>query len=501
MLSEKVPDRFGLRFTRIDVAVGVSGIVSMGLEILAGRVLAPRFGSTIYTWGSILGISMLALSLGYLHGGRTSYNASFKDLERYLVYTMGYILFVLFAGEFLLSAAAGLPIPPRYASIVPVTVLFGPPTYFLGYVSPYAAQLSSKDTKGGASGHFYAVGTAGSILGAFGTTFLLVPFIPIDWIYGLFAFLTLIPLLGDLGSLKSALPFFVLVFGVFLFTGSSVSGETVYSDSTVYQDLRVSDSDGVRTLYLDGQPQSAVYLNGSGYPWRYLDFFQIPFLMRDDVENVLFVGGGGFVGPQKFAEMGYDVDAVELDPGVVEASERYFNLSEGENLDVFTDDGREFLSETDQEYDVVYLDAFRKSQVPFHLTTKQFMQLVHERMDEDGVVVLNIISTSSGPGSRFARAEYATMDSVFNSTYFFPTRDTGLAQNIELVATKNQRLTEKTLLDRNEDYGRMNLSSEISMLKNFSSRDSIVLTDDYAPVERLLNPLVGRDYVVGQSAE
>ncbi|EGQ43475.1 MAG: spermidine synthase [Candidatus Nanosalina sp. J07AB43] len=265
----------------------------------------------------------------------------------------------------------------------------------------------------------------------------------------------------------------------------------------MYQDLEVSDSDGVRTLYLDGQPQSAVYLNGSGYPWKYLDFFQLPFLMRDNVEDVLFVGGGGFVGPQEFADMGYDVDAVELDPGVVRAAERYFNLSEGPKLQVFTQDGREFLKETNQTYDVIYLDAFRKSQVPFHLTTKEFMQLVYDRTDENGVVVSNIISTSSGPGSRFARAEYTTMDSVFESTYFFPTRDTGLAQNIELVATKNQELTQQTLFERADEYRRKNLTDEVSMMENFSSEDAIVLTDDYAPVERLLNPLVGRDYVVG----
>ena len=498
MLSGDFVERFVDRgFTKIDLAVGVSGIVSMGLEILAGRVLAPRFGSTIYTWGSIIGVSMLALSLGYLHGGRTSYGASFRDLEKFMVYTTGYIFFVMFAGEFLLSAAAGLPVPPRYASIVPVAVLFGPPTYFLGYVSPYAAQLSSKDTKGGASGHFYAVGTAGSILGAFGTTFLLVPFVPTDWIYIFFASLTLIPLLGDLKALKTVSPFLILVIGALLITSSSVSGETVYTDSTVYQELKVSDSDGVRTLYLDGQPQSAVYLNGSGYPWKYLDFFHLPFLMRDDVEDVLFIGGGGFVGPQEFAGMGYDVDAVELDPGVVKAAQQYFNLSEGPNLQVFTQDGREFLRETNNTYDVIYLDAFKKSQVPFHLTTKEFMQLVHDRTDRNGVVVSNIISTSSGPGSKFAKAEYATMSSVFESTYFFPTRETGLAQNIELVATKNQSLNQNVLFERADSYKRKNLTDEVSMLRNFSSGDAMVLTDDYAPVERLLNPLVGRDYVVG----
>lgn len=497
MLSSQFKQKISdLALTKIELAVVVSGIVSMGLEILAGRVLAPRFGSTIYTWGSIIGISMLALSLGYLHGGRTSRDADFRDLERYLIYTTGYILFVMIAGELLLSAASGIPVPPRYASILPVTLLFGPPTYFLGYVSPYAAQLSSKESKGEASGHFYAVGTAGSILGAFGTTFLLVPYMPIDQIYLLFAVLTTLPLLRHGKKLKSLTPLLMLVVGFLLLSNPPAAGNTVYTDSTVYQELRISDSDGVRTMYLDGQPQSAIYLNGSGYPWGYLDYFHMPFLMRDDVEDVLFIGGGGFVAPQEFAEMGYNVDAVELDPGVVRAAREYFNLSETENLDVYTQDGRDYLQQTNETYDVIYLDAYRKSKVPFHMTTQEFMQLAHDRTDSRGVVVSNIISTSSGPGSRFARAEYATIDSVFNSVYFFPTRNTTLAQNIELVATKNGRLSQGTLLDRAENYSRKDLSSEVSMLRNFSADGARVLTDNYAPVERLLNPLVGKDYVV-----
>lgn len=499
MLSGRFQNHLNLSkyaLSREELAVAVSGVVSMGLEILAGRVLAPRFGSTIYTWGTIIGVSMLALSLGYLHGGRTSSEASFRDLEKYLVYTSGYIVFIMVFGDTLLTAASGIPVPPRYASVLPVALLFGPPTYFLGYISPYAAQLSAKATKGEASGHFYAVGTAGSILGAFGTTFLLVPSMSVNMIYLLFAVLSVVPLASRGLQKQSFFPLAVLLLGVVALQGPTQAGSVVHSESTVYQELEVRDDDGVRTLYLDGQPQSAIYLNGSGYPWSYLDYFHLPLVMQEDVEDVLFIGGGGFVGPQEFAEMGYDVDAVELDPGVVKAAENYFNLSESDNLDVHTRDGRDFLQETDETYDVIYVDAYKKSQVPFHLTTQEFMQLAHDKTDEDGIVMSNIISTASGPGSRFAKAQHATMDSVFDSTYFFPTRDTSLAQNIELIASKQPRMTEQELQEAVSNYSRKNLTKEVSNLREFDTGDAEVLTDDYAPVEELLNPLLGTDYVV-----
>lgn len=486
------------RPSKVQAAVIVSGIVSMGLEILAGRVLAPDFGNSIYTWGSIIGISMLALSLGYHYGGKSSKNIDYTDLNKYLTYTAIYIVALIYFGDLLLTFSSALPIPARYSAIVPVTLLFGPPTYFLGFISPYAVQLSKKQEKGEASGHFYAVGTAGSIIGAFGTTFVLIPSLPVDMIYTFFAVLAILPVISGFRDRRALFLPGIVVVSLLLGGASPVGGETVYSDSTAYQELRVADSGDVRTLYLDGQPQSATYLNGSvDYAWDYLDYFHMPFLMREDVDKVLFIGGGGFTAPQKFEEMNISVDAVEIDPGVVHAAKEYFNLSESENLDVYTEDGRNFLEASDEEYDVIYLDAYKKAEVPFHLTTKEFMQLAHEKTDEDGIVVSNIISTASGPGSEFARSQYRTMDSVFESMYFFPTSDTSLAQNIEIVASKGDRISEEGLETRAENFEGLNLSDEVGNLESLRTGGAPVLRDDYAPVEELMNPLIGAQYSVG----
>jgi hypothetical protein len=221
--------------SRVELAVVVSGVVSMGLEILAGRVVAPEFGSSIYTWGSIIGVSMLALSLGYHYGGKTSNKANFKDLEKFLVLTAGYILFVMVFGSNILTETSLLPLPSIYSSIPAITLLFGPPTYFLGYISPYAAQLSNKETKGEASGHFYAIGTAGSIIGAFGTTFILIPNLPVNWIYTLFATLTTIPLIHKLNEPKTYLPIIILLTAALVIQGPSLGDNVIYQDKTQYQ--------------------------------------------------------------------------------------------------------------------------------------------------------------------------------------------------------------------------------------------------------------------------
>lgn len=481
-------------------AVIVSGIISMGLEIVAGRVLAPDFGSSIYTWGSIIGISMLALSLGYHYGGKKSSSINSRDLDRFLVYTSIYIVALLYVGDLILSWSAGLPIPQRYASIVPVSILFGPPTYFLGYISPYAVQLSSKQVKGEASGHFYAVGTAGSILGAFGTTFVLIPYLGVNQIYMLFAGMAFLPVLYEISDKRFLVAgLMVIAAGIVNSTGSLTPGDAVYSDSTPYQDLKIADNKNVRTLYLDNQPQSAKYLDDTqGYPWEYPDYFHLPLLMRNNVDKALFIGGGGFTVPQKFAEENITVHAVEIDPGVIKAAEKHFNLSESENLKVYNSDGRQFLQESNHTYDVIYIDAYRKSKVPFQLTTAEFMELTYEKTDENGIVMSNVISAASGSGSKFARSQYKTMDSIYESVYYFPTAPrTSQVQNVEIIASKNSMITEDQLLEKNSNHSGLNLSSQIQNLGEAPETEEVpVLRDDYAPVDKLLKSSVGKEYVL-----
>jgi spermidine synthase len=236
--------------------------------------------------------------------------------------------------------------------------------------------------------------------------------------------------------------------------------------------------------------------NRTGYPWDYPRYFHLPFLMRDDIEKVLFIGGGGFSGPKQFAEENITVHAVELDPGVIKAAKEYFNVSESEHLKIYNQDGRDFLQESNHTYDVVYMDAYRKSKVPFHLTTKEFMELTYRKTDENGVIFSNTISTSSGPGSDFSRSQYKTIGEVYPSTYYFPTSNTRLAQNIEIIGSKNSKLSKQELKERNRNYTDMDLSNEIERLEDPDTEGLTVLTDDYAPVDTLLEPLIGQKYVV-----
>jgi len=505
-----LPDRAGWRPAPAGLAVFVSGVASMGLEILAGRIVAPQFGSSIYTWGSIIAVFLAALSLGYHLGGkRAAERATDGRLAWLLVGTAAYVAVVVFASDLLMAAAGAIPLPSRFASLPAVTLLFGPPTYLLGYVSPYAAELTETEVVGAASGRIYAVGTVGSIVGAFVTTFVLIPELSVEAIgvgFGLLCVGTALWLAWGAKSRDPALAsvavaVLVVAAGFNGAIGVSPGGPVLYGTQTPYQELEVTQVGDTRTLYLDGQPHSAMDVSDPDrHVFEYTRYFHLPLLMTEDVDRVLFVGGGGFTGPKHFAsEYDVTVDVAELDPEVIDTAERYFGLEESANLNVYNVGGRQFLQETNHTYDLIVLDAYKKDKVPFQLTTVEFMRLAESRLDDDGVLFANIISAPSGPASKFYRAEHKTMARVFPQIYTFPTAEGSVVQNVEVVATKrDERFTPTELRRRNEarDIG-IDLADEIEMYRPPPPTDDVpVLRDDRAPVDALLDPMVGQRYVI-----
>jgi hypothetical protein len=144
---------------------GWSGFFVMAVELLSGRILAPNFGSSIYVWGGIITIFMLALSIGYLIGGRLSIREpSLRKLSVILMVAAVTTTPVVLFSDNLLDRIFTLIQDPRYGSLISATILFFLPTMISGIISPYAVRLLV--TESNQSGHFagllYFVSTFGS---------------------------------------------------------------------------------------------------------------------------------------------------------------------------------------------------------------------------------------------------------------------------------------------------------------------------------------------------
>ncbi len=174
------------------------GFTIMSVELLGGRILSPWFGSSVHVWGSIITVFMLALSIGYLLGGRLSLIS--PSLSRFgLLFFAGAILVgpLLLFGDAMMAWVFARIEDPRYGSLVASVLMFGLPTVLLGMISPYSVRLLISDTHhaGEVAGRLYFVSTLGSAIGTLGTSFYFVLWFPVDII--LIALTTLLLLCGS----------------------------------------------------------------------------------------------------------------------------------------------------------------------------------------------------------------------------------------------------------------------------------------------------------------
>ncbi|MCH8022659.1 MAG: fused MFS/spermidine synthase [Thaumarchaeota archaeon] len=163
---------------RLRFDVFIAGAIVMALEIAGSRILAPFFGNTIFVWGSLIGVVLAALSLGYFLGGRLAdKSASFFQFSVILLAAGLSILVMSVSSPLILESVFAINLGVRYGPLLATSILLIIPGTLLGMVSPYAVKLSAENLEkiGGTSGNVYSLSTIGSIFGTFMTVFILIP--------------------------------------------------------------------------------------------------------------------------------------------------------------------------------------------------------------------------------------------------------------------------------------------------------------------------------------
>ena len=495
------------------VAFG-SGAVVMSMELIVSRILTPVFGSSTYTWGSLIGLVLTGLSLGYFLGGKIAdKDPKFRKICS-VVFSAGlYTVFIPFIAPGILGFTLNALPQNQFSSLFATFALVFFPTVLLGFVSPYAIKLGTETLHkvGNVSGTLYSVSTIGSIVGTFLTIFVLIPTTEIRTVlFGLGITLMAISLLG----LRTWPKIITIAVIVILFTPSSSivtglmphAGTVVFETETEYSHLDVIDSsDNKRTLYLNGMRHSQMDKDDpNDLVLKYSQYFHLGALFNPQLDNILFVGGGGFSGPKNFLESypGSLIDVVEIDSQVIDVAKTYFSLRDDPRLKIFNEDARTFLVNSENKYDLIILDAFATDYVPFHLLTQEYFQILKEHLEPDGVIVSNMIGSLEGDTSDLPRSAYKTMQDSFPSVYVFTTSENhlNLVQNLIFVATQGDtQLSKEELEFLSYQNDANDLLSNTGYLENYhvsgmKTDDIPILTDDFSPVEVLLNPVTSQPY-------
>ena len=487
------------------IIVFTASASTLVIEIVAGRILAPDIGVSIYTWTSIIGVVLAGISIGAYLGGMA---ADRFPQQR----TLGLILL---AGG--LSSSSVLPLVgvassvfaglPLVARIVFLTAsLFFLPSLILGMVTPVVIKLRLRDlaSTGNVVGKIFAVSNAGAIFGTFITGFVLIQRVGSRLTLTIVAvvLVAMAPAFGDLwpARISSVAPLglFVVLAG-FTYANGDLESECLRESS--YFCIRVFDAieDGraVKVLELDGLVHSYIAPNDptvliNRYQQVLADLATV-IGERDGSFRALFVGGGGYTLP-KYLEEVYPqsvLEVIEIDPEVTQVAFDYLGLRPDTRISISHQDARMAVPQlATGKYDLVIGDAFNSVSVPYHLTTPEFIEQIQELLTEDGIYAINVIDKFHS-GS-FARAFANTLGETFSYVYVLR-EDANWeddSRSTHVLVASSRPLSLDDLDEANLAAGRGETVSNFIPLDIFEawldSGQDIVLTDDYAPVDNML---------------
>jgi len=266
------------------------------------------------------------------------------------------------------------------------------------------------------------------------------------------------------------------------------SRESLYNNIYVYgQGPYVSMTFGYnRAIYTE-----SVYntLDDRDLPVAYTRDMTASLIYAKNIHSILEIGfGGGRTSwyLHRFLP-NVPVTSVELDPTVVELARKYFGIKDEQNFQVVNRDGRIFLNDSKDRYDIILIDAYRGPFVPFHLLTKEFYTIVKDHLADGGVVTQNV-----EPSTMLFDSAVKTIHAVFPQLDFYVAEG-----NVVTVAYDGPPRTaqdlDRTARERDSTYNlRYSLLDMLAQRKQVPIEGGTVidpkakvLTDDFAPVEAL----------------
>lgn len=505
-----------------------AGASIMVIELAANRTLSPWFGNSLFTWTSLIGVILVAMSLGSFLGGLyADKNPSFKFLGHLLMLSslltiMIPLLQKLIDGWFENSHIIWGP-------LAACLILFSLPAIFLGGITPLVIRLISlmgKDLAiGFSAGRISMFSTLGSVFGTFLTGIWLIPHFEIKVIY-----LSVALLLGILASIsyysfyktfngslnenlkkKSTLnslgiflSFFiigvVICLGLIQQKNQHEEPLLVYEKSTFYHRIRVfsqplQNGDTLKSLFLDTTTEGAQFEQSKEIPLEYQKYWELIKFFQPQLKSAAFLGGGAFAMPlavkDSFPQA--DVDVIEIDPEVIHVGKKFFNMGKENSPNTVADDARRYLRNHSKTYDFIFGDTYNGLRyIPPHLITKEFFELIKNRLNPDGIYMINIISSLRGNKSELFQSVVKTLHSVFPQLYVFalnPDRKLTI-QNIILVASP---IISEEKLKSLEQIHHKDVPSHLDRLLetyirpvDILTNDGVVITDSHNPVEYII---------------
>jgi spermidine synthase len=523
--TKKGQTTFLLR-TMPGLTIFLASVCVMIVEIVAGRLTARHIGSSLYTWTAIIGVILGGITVGYYIGGRLA--------DRFPVKRVICLLLAASSGACIISIILNNLVSEwtflwrmdmAQRVLCHIAIVFFIPSTLIGAISPAAIKMSleSAQHSGRIVGRMYALGAAGSILGTFLAGFWLIG--TIGTVNTLWVTTVTLLIMALIYQPRSVLMHIYAVLVIFLAVagtiqakwadtiGSAIALRLVREPNKLYETESKYGYVAVQQLSKQPDERQFVQDNLKSHSQiimgkiRDLRFFYVRVYgavtrraaAGKEKLRTLSIGGGGYVFPRYILDVwpGSSADVAEIDPAVTETAIQAFGLPRNTPIRTINLDGRNYvdellekkrLGEQIPQYDFIYMDAFNDLSVPFQLVTKQFNEKIYDILATDGVYLANIIDMYEG--GKVTASFIKTIKHTFPHIYAVTRHsERNLPANFIVIASK--RPLNLAGINNEENLADAEMPVfDANSLSAFENNNSIVLDDDYAPIETFMTPVV-----------
>jgi spermidine synthase len=510
------------------------------VEILGAKMLSPYLGTSHFVWTAQIAVTLVALSAGYYAGGWLVDRS--QNLNRLYYAILGaavYLCATVPMVKPLCLKLIGLPL--EGAALLASAFLFLVPLALLAMTGPFLVRMltESVESVGTSMGRLTAISTLGSVAGAVLIGYVLIPNLPNS-----------ITMLITAGVLIALAAVYLIVWGrgesgataivVALLIGfalglSGLRGQfgnkmkiTGYpNDWSVLHRANSNYGELLVIEYRQGGYVERRYLNDKLLQNTYDPVAKksrslftgalrwLAHAYTPGIERVLCIGMGAGIVPMQFAADGIKTDVVEINGAVVPLAGEHFDFDQ-KKVNLTIGDGRQFLNQSQQQYDAIILDAFLGDSSPSHLMTKEAFAEMRRHLTPTGVLVINSFGESSKERQFFSASLDQTLRDAFGrdrvrvhasgrGNVFFvaaageltvhrpPQPDLEAAARLAAAADDDATMAEwKNWHDAAGAKGpffseHFQVQDEMSLMwkrqRQFNPQQGQILTDDFNPVE------------------
>ena len=462
----------------------------MAIELLGAKMLAIYYGNSLYVWTSVLSITLAGLAAGYFSGGFVS-----RKLPK--THTLFYIFLI---------AALWVAIMPFWANYIMIYNLdmgyeagaiasclcfLFPPMVCHGMISPILIKLITEnvDKVGKITGNVYAISTIGGVLMTFFTGFYFIPNIGLKvgtfYIAGILVAIPFIYFIREKILISLGIIFLSVIF---ISTEMSPRKQKRNSHVKIKHksegllgQVLVADDNKVdkRSLLINNISQTFMHRSTGRSQWRYIHRIALYSSIKPAGSKVLVCGIGGGNLINELTNLGFEIDAVDIDKRMSVIAKEYFWMTDKANI--YVDDARHYIRTCTKKYDIVVLDMSAGENQPSNVYTVECFKEIQNILNEDGMMFLHYQNVLEGENALAVKSIGSTLSASGFHTKLIdtqPNRDK--TSELMLFATigpidLNSYSFERR--DRFADPFNFPKNGDV-FIEDYDFSDGIVLTDD-----------------------